>query len=234
MGTAGAAAWFAHGAFTEARRQADTAQEALIAADRPWIKVVGLSDVHVNVGVGAVVVFARVAVKNIGRSPAQHTYLDTALLADSSLDEQNARAALVCRDAEKAGYPPQEQLVFPDDAPTLSDVATIRIGTIKEERDRRLRQDFEMADRIIPDETAEDRLRARVAQPLRAGLTIVGCVTYAVSARRVVGQTAFVFGLDHACGEGPWVVCSFDMTAPGEYEGSAVAVHPAVGGAFAR
>lgn len=235
-GAALVAVLFAAGAYNETRRQADTAQEALIAADRPWIKINKLSRVRIDVDDHVVWVSADVQVKNIGRSPAQHTYLKTTLLSDSSLTEQTAEAENLCRRSAASGYSVDERLVFPDDGHLLGNVTGLGMEAIQRKRDDRLRWEADVSRRNFGEDAtvAENRMKERMALPLRVGFTLVGCVTYAVSARRVVGQTSFIYGLDRACGLGPLGICTFDMDPPAIYAGDDISIRDPIGGTFAR
>ena len=74
----------------------------------------------------------------------------------------------------------------------------------------------------------------RLSYPVRSGLTLVGCITYVMPAGRSYGQTAFIYGLNRECGFGREPVCSFEIEEPGVYEGDALVIREAIGGAFAR
>jgi hypothetical protein len=220
----------------EARRQANIAQAAYIAADRPWIKVAQPPRVRLDVRDGIVWFRTDVEVQNIGRSPAQHTCFHTELLPDASLDEQAAAAENLCQRAAAAGYPSDERLVFPNDQNTLWDITGISIETVREKRNRKLEWEENAAREMFGEvpSVVEDRLREQRVLPLRASFTLVGCITYAVSPRRVVGQTAFVYGINRACGLGPLGICTFDMNPPATYSGDDISVRSQIGGAFAR
>ena len=232
---AGAAAWFAYGAFTETRRQADTAQEALIAADRPWIKVLGLSAPEVEIRDGGVFLNARLSVKNIGRSPAQHTHVRARLQADGSAIDEARDAEAFCREAAVRGIPFVESLIFPDDDRALAVHALADVRIIAQHWRDRIERDFQMARSAFGDDPVAERRRAeRLSYPVRVGLTLIGCITYVIPTGRSYGQTAFIYGFNRNCGLGPYGECSFEMEEEGTHEGDALVMREAIGGAFAR
>jgi len=243
---AAAAAWFANGAFTETRRQADTAQQALVAADRPWIKVVDFTAHGIKVEEKVVWAHATIQVKNIGRSPAQHTFVRVKLIPDPSMLEEPDEAVRLCREAEDEPRWWANRLIFPDDTAAFREAAASEMRDVLDQRDAKLRWEREQIAGITGDgpvarairEVAEEGLRAKESQPLYAGFALVGCITYAIpngqAGRGAIGQTTFTYGLDHACGLGPIGACAFPMAETGVYAGEQVRVREAVSPTFAR
>jgi len=219
----------------EARRQADVAQQALIAAERPWVKVVGLSDVRVTVREDMVSFFAKINVTNIGRSPAQGTFVRTRLLANASIDEGAQAANALCRDfIEGKYYSPTYELIFPDEDRILWDTALIYVHSISRENKKRIQEEFQLNRSAYGDEKAEEFRTQAAAAPLVAGLSLIGCVNYMIPIGRVVGQTAFVYAVNQACGKEQRELCAFYMTKPGVFEGKDVIIREPISGTFAR
>jgi hypothetical protein len=213
------AAWQA---VSEARRQADIAQEALIIVDRPWIRVVGLSDVRLEVREHGAALTTKIKVKNIGRSPAQRTLAITRLITQRSIDDEAQEAVFLCRQSE-GGYASFGELLFPNeervfDWRLLIDMQSIRLDN----------------ERIRGHKVAEDGRENAESVPLFAAFSLIGCVIYAIPSRNFAGQTAFIYGINFACGTEGRELCAFDMAKPAVFEGRDVAIWEPSGGTFAR
>lgn len=225
-------------AMIETRRQADTAQEALIAADRPWIKVLELSGPRIEVRDNAVFLRAGLKVKNIGRSPAQHAFIRTKLSPDGSVMDDARETEMLCRNAAARGIPPFETLIFPDDESSIAIHALADVRDIAKHWRDRIERDYQLSRSVFGEDELAERNRAeRLSYPVRVGLTLIGCVTYVIPTGRSYGQTAFIYYFNRACDLGPGFIpgeCSFEMEEPGTHEGDALVIREAIGGAFAR
>jgi hypothetical protein len=218
----------------EARRQADIAQEALVVADRPWVKVVGLSDVSIRVEEHVVTLFAKVNVTNTGRSPAQETFLKTKLLANADLDESTQAANALCRDFIEGKYiSPTYQLIFPKEDRVLSDITGIDMKSIVSNRHKEIQELFESNKSMFGNKKAEEfRVQAEAVPPF-AAFHMVGCINYKIPTGLAIGQTAFVYGVYRPC-ESPTGLCAFSMTETGVFEGDDLQIQEPITGTFAR
>lgn len=102
-------------AVNEARRQADTAQQALIAVDRPWIKVIGVSNVRLEIDKFGIRLATMIDVKNIGRSPAPQTWIATKLITHRSIIDEGIEADLICSEMYEHRFDLRQILVFRDE-----------------------------------------------------------------------------------------------------------------------
>jgi hypothetical protein len=221
-------------ALVEARRQADIAQEALVAADRPWVKVVGLSDVSITVHEHMVTLFAKVNVTNTGHSPAQGTFVKTKLLANASMDESTQAATALCRGFIEGEYiGPTYELIFPDEDRVLLDTTGIDMNSIIRKRHEEIQELFELNRSTYGNKKAEEFRAQAAAAPPSAYFDLIGCINYEVPIGHAIGQTAFAYGVYKAC-EGPTGRCAFDMTKPKVFEGKDLKIREPISGTFAR
>lgn len=224
-GAAVIGAIFAYFALKASMEQATTAQKALIAADRPWLKVTDLSHITVDVEREFVLFVPVVKVKNIGHSPAQHIYVDALAISDSSIGEQNSGAVDICREAASATHPAAENLIFPDDASELSGNAAIAISAIRQKINARAQRESGISRSLI---------NRDVKQPIFSDFTIVGCITYNSPSQNILGQTAFVFDLDKSCNFPTRAACTFDLSHPAIYTEPDILIRRPGGGIYAR
>jgi hypothetical protein len=217
-------------AVKEARRQANAAEDALIAADRPWIEVVSLSvhrvdmmgfgDEATSAAVKSIAVEATATIKNIGRSPAQRVFVLMEPVPHSRYDDLTPRVSALCRRAV-ADRRFVDGVLFPDatrathhtlfGAPADLRRTAERIrATIREEAEWRRQRGAEVSG------GGSDADEARL---MDAELAIAGCVTYVLPAGRAVGQTGFLYDVARNCGDAELVLpCSLDLNRPGDYE----------------
>lgn len=217
-----------------AQEQARVAREALVAADRPWIKVIGLSEPRLDIKTDNVFFNARLDVKNIGRSPAPRTSVRTKLLPDAIPKDEAGEAETLCREAVARRIPWREISVFPDDGRSVAIDADANMESIAEDRRTMVERDFERLRQGLDDESALERRALLLSFPLRAAFTLVGCVAYEIPTGRAHGQTAFIYRVSRECGAGPSVYCSFEMSEPMVHKGEALSIRENWTSAFAR
>jgi len=206
-GAAIAAAVFAAGAYNaswqgvaEARRQADIARAALITGDRPWIRVIGLSNVHLHISVDHVTLSFNVDLKNVGRSPAKEVFVDTTLLADGGFTEHADHAASICKNARANGYDPAKGLIFPDAVEPRWETAHITAGEVITINNQAIMEEVVNMKRIYGQAAAKEREAELRSRPYYLSPVIIGCVTYNIPVGDVIGQTSFIFNVYRACG----------------------------------
>jgi len=217
-----------------ARDQTYIAENALIAANRPWIKVTGLEIVRLEIRTDSVIVTANVGVKNVGASPAPRTFIRTKLLPEGSVTDGGLQAEATCQEAVANGFPPFEALVFPNEAHAFFEASIADMRAIRNSRNDRIREGYEASLPIFGETLARAYKAEEEAVPLHASLTLIGCAVYNIPVGQFAGQTAFVYTLNHNCGKGPFGTCAFDMTKPAIYTDQNVKVGEPVGGTFAR
>lgn len=235
------AAGFAIGAYNAswqavevARNQTLIAESALIASNRPWVKITDLTVVRLDVDRDFVSLSANVAVKNVGASPAPRTFIRTKLFPDGSVIDEGREAEAMCRETVASGYPPFEALVFPNEAHDFFEVSTVAMELIRKRRNDRIRGEYVANQPVFGEEFAQQHRREAEAIPLRAAFTLIGCAAYIVPVGSFAGQTAFIYSIYFNCGEGPFGSCTFDMTRHAIYGAKDVKVGEPVGGTFAR
>ena len=198
----GTAAWYAYGAFTQAQRQADTAQQALIASDRPWLMLTDVKPVSLSSDDKFGVSFwVNMVAKNVGHSPAQNVSVSARLLiVENSGPRLDVAMHAICREARESRVVIPGQVVFPDQTEDINQgtpngfiipaetVWAIREARIKSAHDR------EMA-RNRP-EWAEAWATELSKFPFHAPLYFTGCVNYRSSDNKLFFQTSFMFGVN--------------------------------------
>jgi hypothetical protein len=199
------------------QEQARTAQAALIASDRPWIEVVGLSIVELQFGQWGVSASMEIRTKNTGRSPALRAFVDAEIVVDTNDNEVGDHAAAMCdraaRNRDRFGV---EGVVFPDGTRTVRLLRNISPGEI----DRGVRRIRQREARQSGSQPGAGR-----AEPDRAGFAIVGCADYTFPSGQAVGQIAFVYDLARNCGAANLVLpCDFEWPVTGIHPGDALAV----------
>lgn len=140
----------------------------------------------------------------------------------------------MCKEAVAGGYPPFEALVFPNEAHTFFEVNLIDMRLVRKDRDDRIRGDYEASRPILGEAIAQAYKNDAEAFPLYAAFTLIGCAVYSIPVGQSAWQTAFIYDINHACGMGPFGICTFDMTKPALYAKEAVVGREPVGGTFAR
>ncbi len=212
-------------AMLETQREANIAQEALIAADRPWLEAVGLSVNHMEINPIRVSLDLTVRIKNIGRAPAQRAVALTEAIPDLEDGEPERLAVALCRRAaeSRAEYS-VGGVVFPEA------LRTARLTRFV------LPEDLRSALRLgrVRDRGADGR-PLDTSGPPRAAFAIAGCIAYTLPAGGASGETAFVYGLARNCGDAKLVLpCDFDLTERGPYSGDAIVVELTDYAGFAR
>lgn len=207
----------------ETRRQADIAQAAYIATDRPWLEVTGLVvenvEIMPGVGVSATIV---VRTKNIGRSPAIGAIEIVEMLVDDRGANLMQQAAPMCQRAvvDKELLRGIEGAMFPDAA--------------RETRYLRLLSQTMIARSREHHQQGEGTSNSAISLN-RASVAIVGCTTYALPVGTAAGYTAFIYKLARNCGTDTVALpCDFDLDAPATLRGDQIAVSVAPFAGFAR
>ena len=229
---AGAAFVASYGALRETRRQADIAQDALITIDRPWLKVIGLENTPIDVRAGYAWTFANIEVKNIGRSPAQHT-LPTFLLFLTVPSTSRIPKRQTSVERLRAQGTGQKTNSCSPTTPDISGTSAVALSAVKDKRDRRAEREYVIARRMIG-RHGQRPVDRSPEPPCNATFTLVGCVTYAIATRQALGQTAFIYDLSYACGLGRLGQSQFRLSHPGSYSGNDVGVREPASGSFAR
>ncbi len=238
---AGLSAFYAYKAVEAAQAQAQAARDqtyiaenALIAANRPWIKVTTLEISRVEVKTDSVIVAANIGVKNVGASPAARTFIRTKLLPDGSIIDTGREAEAMCQKTVADGYPPFEALVFPNEPHNFFEAVIADMSLFKKNRENRIRETYEANRPIFGERFARTHRDEDEAVPLHAGLTLIGCAVYIIPVGSFAGQTAFIYDIDHVCDDVPRGICAFDMTQAAVYTAKKVIIRDPVGGTFAR
>jgi hypothetical protein len=209
------------------QEQARVAQAALIASDRPWLKIKSVSVSEVSVDRLGTTIRLSVKAKNIGRSPALRGLALVEVLPDMRDGEPARLAAPLCRRAAAdRDLAEVEGVVFPDAERETHHLRFVLPSDVRAARDR-ARSREATGGREPPVEPAPEGLRTQIA--------IVGCTTYAFHAGRAIGQTAFVYDLARNCGPlGHEWPCDFDLSEQGEWSGDTIVVREADFAGFAR
>jgi hypothetical protein len=191
----GTAAWYAYGAFTQAQRQADTAQQALIASDRPWLMLTDVNPASLSSDDEFGVSFwVNMVAKNVGHSPAQNVSVSARLLiVENSGPRPDVAMHAICREARESPIVIPGQVVFPDQTEDINQGTPnsfiIPAETVWAVREARIRliHNREMA-RNRP-ERAEAWAADLSKFPFHAALYFIGCVNYRSSDNRLFFQT---------------------------------------------
>jgi hypothetical protein len=172
-----AAAGFAYGAYTaaldavaETRRQADIAQDALVASTRARLKLTSIKDVRVGPlevgGVSVPLLSVAAAYKNFGQSPAQNIFLFMRVFVIGTGPSPRE----TCERQKAKASDHSFEIVFP-----------------QEEEGNKM-----YGIPVLPDELEAQAAEARVARPgLPVELAVVGCLMY----RSTNSDTVYVTGI---------------------------------------
>ena len=164
-----AAAWalnFSRQAVEQAQVQAEISRLALLNADRPWVRVEGLSSAELRVLDTYVFVITDIRVKNIGHSPAGHAFAEARLLVSDLGGGGQEEAESVCGEAIRQGYPSFDRLLFPDKETDLRvTTGAVSLKSIVDARDAKARSDAEYTRRMFKEFFGESRrLSPRLSQ----------------------------------------------------------------------
>lgn len=220
-------------AVVETRRQADTAQEQLVASTRPWIKVASVANPHVDVLEDSVLIALTAEIANLGQSPAQGAFINTKLLPNSITPDETAAVAALC-DAPAWSPFLGKRTVFPGDKPAIVMGATITADEIREQRDKSRRDQIEVLRSYVGRDAALEREREFAPEPLHAGFSFLGCVNYVVPGSAAPGQAAFIARVEPPCERGTVGRCQFDLSRPGRFQGEDATVRLIEAGTLIR
>ena len=143
-------------AVSETRRQANVAQAALVNADRPWIKVVGVSVISLKISSVGAALTSKINIRNVGRSPAEYTSVRSELVANSNIIDDANEAVFLCRRAAKAERPLDDRLVFPDEGGSLFDISFVNMDSINRSIEKEAIDGRDAMRRGFGDKTAEN------------------------------------------------------------------------------
>jgi len=103
---------FAAGAFFAARDQVDTARRAMFANDRPWVKLDSITVSGMEIDDEVVVVWAKIMVKNVGKSPAEGAFFTPYILLPDLDTDHLSSMIEICSKTSPAVF---RALLFPDE-----------------------------------------------------------------------------------------------------------------------
>ena len=243
----------AHEQAVQARRQADEAgrqvgiaAQALVATDRPWIKIISVSDpkLEISTQYGYVSFGITVKVSNVGRSPAGSVTIDSKLLtpwSDKPWVGPDGSAPVevkaFCHGVE--GQPESiffESLLFPGDEDPREASASLTTNDIRAARDAAIRGSY-LGWLGVPRQDREklDTMAQELATPTISSFILIGCVTYRIPSGQALGQTSFIYEVDRReCRDDPAKCGGFDITRPALYSDADLSVKPAGGGTYAK
>ncbi|MBN9561760.1 MAG: hypothetical protein J0H14_13675 [Alphaproteobacteria bacterium] len=178
-------------AVKEAHVQAETAQAAFVAQERPWIMLADVKPASLDSDdKGGVMFWVNISVKNIGHSPAQDVWVSGKLVIDQfdPLPEQAMKS--VCQESKTYGFPGNP--VFPDQTQPVQEPPNsfyIPAQHVWAARDARIESAYLWHSPRRAQAWAEELSKF----PFYAALHLVGCINYRSPDRRDVYQTSFAF-----------------------------------------
>lgn len=205
------------GAFIETWRQANVAQEALIAGDRPWLEVT-VRPVAVTLTPNFNIVTLDIRAKNYGHSPAQtvFAYGETFSEDAASLDKIRALSNVECKKAKRFKVTDLSVMVFPSGeeariAATIfpnTPAAMHDVWQARRDRDYRALKAFGGA-------PYADFWTKMGSETPNGEFSVVGCVIYSYGGS-FIGETSFSADLLRRCPEGPFG-CAFELDKVANY-----------------
>lgn len=184
----------------ETRRQADIAQEALIASSRPWIMLTDVKPSSLASDDEAGISFQiNLSVKNVGHSPAQNVSVSSRLLIIDFDPPADQAMVSVCQDAREGPFVIPGQVLFPDQSQSVQgDIpinASIEAERVWAARTARINSIHERNMANGKPQRAEAWAEALSKFPFYAPLSFVGCINYRSSDSKTLYQTSFRFDI---------------------------------------
>lgn len=191
----------------ETRRQADIAQEALIASSRPWIMLTDVKpDSFSSDDETGVALRVNMTVKNVGHSPAQNVSVTGRLLIDDFDPPPDQAMMSICQEPRNGSFIIPGQALFPDrDQDIYEGVGypfVIHAEKVWEARAARINSTRDYNTAI----GRPDRVQAWAEElskfPFYAALNLVGCINYRSPDNTALYQTSFMFSVSAKHGGG--------------------------------
>ena len=170
------------------------------ASSRPWVRLVDLQPISLASDNEAGITFsARVAVKNVGHSPAENVSISADLIMDQfdpALDQSMFRA---CKRGQTGAWVIPGRPVFPDQSDDIDgDIPSsfsIFADQVRAARAARIKSTYENRTARESSERTQAWADAVAQYPFYAALYLVGCINYRSPDNRSLYQTSFMFGL---------------------------------------
>jgi hypothetical protein len=199
---------FAAGAFFAAHDQADTARRAMFANDRPWVKPDSITVSNMDIDDTDVTVWAKIMVKNVGKSPAEGVFFIPYILLPDLDTDHLASMIEICNKTKASGASVFRALLFPDEVKNIEHAEYNAIFTrftadLVKAKDVRWQkrlagiteynkymESLGLGDKQITPEPKDI--------PFFTTFTLAGCITYSAYAAPDIYQTTFTVHLRRA------------------------------------
>lgn len=207
-------------AVTETRRQANTAQEQLVASTRPWIKVEGFELSDLRLDEITLSIWVKITIKNIGQAPAESVFVSPNLILPHLEVDRAAETVDLCRKARVGELRPIfPSLLFPGDTKALEpQVGVVHFSRFTVEiaaaRNKMLNDWHANARTFIGDDEAAAGRAEKASYPYHSPLALAGCITYTSNATPLAYQTAFLVDLGRKMPGAPFGRGAFDLSRP--------------------
>ncbi len=220
----------------ETQRQADIAQDALIAGNRPWVMLTDVKPVNlVSDNEFGVDFRVSISVKNVGHSPAQNVSVSGRLLIGEFDLPPDQVMASECQKPRDGSFVIPGEAVFPDQTQDLNGgvAEAFGIGAEKlwEARAARINSAREYNATVGRPDRAQAWAEELSKFPFHAPLSLVGCINYRASDNAALYQTSFMFDVGPKPDGGAFPLLSenhpvttWPTTLPGDPD--VVVVHP--------
>jgi len=184
------------------------------ASSRPWIMLVSLQPVSLaSDNEDGVILWAKVAVKNVGHSPAENVSISADLIMDRFDPPPDQAMLLACKKGQTGSWVIPGRPIFPDQTDNIdgdtSSSFSIFASKVWAARAARIKSAYENRVAKQSLEQAQAWANAIAQYPFYAALYLVGCINYRSPDNRSLYQTSFMFGLEERVPRYlVWVACT--------------------------